>query len=178
MEDQGKVRRGYFVEGLSGTQFAHPGAVDRLRACRQEAEERDRPVILDDIRILAAPDPANPYGALIPWPETADSGKIKPRRIAGAWVISARGRPLLYVAPGGRSLSSFPAMLREEEGALPAALEALRGLPRTGRRGALVIDRIDGRPAAESPLFPAFREAGYRLDYGGLIDIRPDAGRR
>jgi len=173
MEDQGKVRRGYFVEGLSGSQFAHPGAVDRLRACRQEAEERDRPVTPDDIRILAAPDPANPYGALIPWPETADPGKSKPRRIHGAWVIAARGRPLLYVAPGGRRLSSFPVALREEDGALSAALDALRRLPRDGRRGALVIDRIDGRLAAESPLFPAFMDAGYRLDYGGLIDIRP-----
>jgi ATP-dependent Lhr-like helicase len=125
------------------------------------------------MRILAALDPANPYGALIPWPETADPKQARPRRAAGAWVISTRGRPVLYVAPGGRSLSSFPETLRDEGGALHAAAEALRGVPRTGRRGTLVIAKIDGRPAAESPLLPAFREAGYQLDYVGLIDIRP-----
>lgn len=173
MEDQGRVRRGYFVEGLSGAQFAHPGAVDRLRACRHQAEERDRPMSSDDIRILAVMDPANPYGALIPWPETTETSHTKPRRVPSAWVISARGRPVLYIAQGGRSLLSFPATLREEEGALPTALQALRRLPRTGRRSTLVIEKIDGRPAAESSLLPAFREAGYRIDYGGLIDVQP-----
>ncbi len=173
MEDQGRVRRGYFVEGLSGAQFAHVGAVDRLRACRQAAEERDRPVTLDDIVILPVMDPANPYGALAAWPETADPEHARPRRIAGAWLLLARGKPVLYVAQRGRNLLTFPDALHADEGTLPAALAALRHLPRSGRRGALVIDRIDGKPAAESPLLGACRDAGYQLDYRGLIDIQP-----
>jgi len=173
MEDQGRVRRGYFVEGLSGAQFAHVGAVDRLRACRQDAEERDRPVTLDDIVILPVMDPANPYGALTAWPDTADPEHARPRRIAGSWVLLARGRPVLYVAQRGRSVLSFPASIRDAAGALPAALTALRHLPRAGRRGALVIDKIDGKAAAESALLGAFCDAGYQLDYRGLIDIQP-----
>jgi ATP-dependent Lhr-like helicase len=173
MEDQGRVRRGYFVDGLSGAQFAHVGAVDRLRACRQAAEERDRPVTVDDVVILAAAEPANPYGALVPWPETGNPQGARPRRVAGAWLLLARGRPLLYAAQHGRRLITFPGAVGDDAGALAAAVEALRGLPRTGRRGALVVDRIDGLPAAESPCLAVFRNAGYQLDYRGLIDLQP-----
>jgi ATP-dependent Lhr-like helicase len=173
MEDTGRVRRGYFVEGLAGAQFSHPGAVDRLRAARPEAEERDRPVTVEDIVTLAAVDPANPYGTLLDWPEAARPEQAKPRRVAGAWVLLARGRPVLYVAPRGRRILTFPATIRAEDGALEAALEALRRLPKSGRRGLLVIEKIDGVAAAESRLLPAFRAAGYQLDYRGLIDLQP-----
>ena len=173
MEDTGRVRRGYFVEGLTGAQFSHPGAVDRLRAARPEAEERDRPVAAEDIVTLAAVDPANPYGTLLDWPEAARPDQAKPRRIAGAWVLLARGRPVLYVAPRGRRILSFPATIRAEDGALEAALAALRRLPKSGRRGLLVIEKIDGVAAAESTLLPEFRAAGYQLDYRGLIDLQP-----
>jgi ATP-dependent Lhr-like helicase len=173
MEDTGRVRRGYFVEGLSGAQFSHPGAVDRLRAARPEAEERDRPVTVDDVVMLAAVDPANPYGTLLDWPEAARAEQAKPRRVAGAWVLLARGRPVLYVAPRGRRIISFPGTIRAEDGALAAALAALRQLPRSGRRGLLVIEKIDGVAAADSTLLPEFRAAGYQLDYRGLIDLQP-----
>jgi ATP-dependent Lhr-like helicase len=173
MEDAGRVRRGYFVEGLSGAQFSHPGAVDRLRAARPDAEERDLVVTDEDILILAAVDPANPWGALLPWPDTAQPEQGKPRRVPGAWVMLARGRPVLYVASRGRRVLSFPATIRDEDGALEAALAALRRIPKSGRRGLLVIEKIDGIAAAESSLLAEFRAAGYQLDYRGLIDLQP-----
>ncbi len=80
---------------------------------------------------------------------------------------------MLYVASRGRCVLSFPATIRDEEGALDAALAALRRLPKSGRRGLLVIEKIDGIAAAESPLLAEFRAAGYQLDYRGLIDLQP-----
>ena len=178
MEETGRVRRGYFVDGLSGAQFAHPGAVDRLRAARPAAEERDQPVRVDEVVPLPAMDPANPYGALVPWPETASPDDAGPRRVPGAWVMLARGRPVIYIAPRGRRLITFPATIRDEDGALDAALAMLRRLPRGGRRGLLVIEKIDGRPAPESPLLGTFRAAGYELDYRDLVDLSPPLASR
>ncbi|MDJ0939329.1 MAG: DEAD/DEAH box helicase [Woeseiaceae bacterium] len=172
MEEQGRVRRGYFVDGLEGAQFAYAGAIDRLRDGRDDAEERDRPVGTGDIVVLAAMDPANPYGALVPWPEVGND-KAKPRRVTGAWLLLARGRPALYVGRRGRSLITFPGTIRDEEGALAAAIAALRTLPKTGRQGLLVIETIDGDVAAESPLVEHFRSAGFATDYRGLIDVQP-----
>jgi ATP-dependent Lhr-like helicase len=118
-------------------------------------------------------DPANPYGALVPWPAVADAERAKPRRVAGAWLILARGRPVLYVAPRGGSLLSFPGTIRDEEGALDSAIEALRTLPKGSARGLLVIRTIDGLDVADSPLADAFRRAGFVSDYRGLVDARP-----
>jgi ATP-dependent Lhr-like helicase len=179
MEETGKLRRGYFIEGLSGAQFASAGAIDRLRACRADSDERDLAVNPDEIQLLCAMDPANPYGSLLPWPDTGDpQGQAKPRRVAGAWVLLARGRPLLYVGRRGRSLLTFPENLRRHDEALPSALEALRRLPKDGRRGLLVIQTIDNCPASESALLSSFRDAGFRPDYRGLVDVQaPTAGR-
>ncbi|MEM9533857.1 MAG: DEAD/DEAH box helicase, partial [Pseudomonadota bacterium] len=171
MEEQGRVRRGHFVDGLAGAQFALAGAVDRLRACRSETEERDATLTQADVIVLSAVDPANPYGALVPWPDCANPEQAKPRRVAGAWVLLGRGRPLVYVARQGRSLITFPAEISQQPGALPAAIERLRHLPRTGRRGMLVVEKIDGQAVKDSALLEAFREAGFTLDYGGLIDV-------
>jgi ATP-dependent Lhr-like helicase len=177
LEEQGRVRRGYFVEGLAGAQFAYAGAVDRLRGGRAEVEERDREVTRDEIRVLAAMDPANPYGAQVPWPPVDNPEQGKPRRVAGAWVLLARGLPVLYVARRGRRLITFPDTIRDEDGALAAAIAALRKLPRGATRGMLIIEEIDGLPARESPLAGAFREAGFANDYSGLMDARlPDSG--
>ncbi len=171
MEEQGQVRRGYFVEGLSGAQFAHAGAVDQLRALRPDSRQRDAAIQRDDVCFVSATDPANPYGALLAWPDTADNAKQKPRRIGGAWVLMARGHPIFYIARHGRRLTSFPATVREHEGALAAALDRLRDLPRGNRRGMLLIETIDGLPASQSPLLAHFLAAGYAMDYQGLIDI-------
>ena len=171
LEEQGRVKRGHFVDGLDGAQFAYAGAVDRLRECRDEAEERDSRVSRDDIVTLAATDPANVYGALVGWPETADPVRAKPRRVAGAWLLLARGRPVLYVGRRGRSLVTFPASIRDEDGALEAAIAALRDLPKTGKHRLLVIETIDGVDAKDSPLASVFRSAGFSSDYRGLIDV-------
>ncbi len=88
LEDAGRVRRGYFVAGLGGAQFAVPGAVDRLRAYR----EPDGKVV-----VLAATDPANAYGLSLPWPVKG------PQRAAGAYVVLVDGLPSLYLEKGGRS---------------------------------------------------------------------------
>ncbi len=176
LEEQGRVRRGHFVDGLEGAQFAYAGAIDRLRGSRDAAEERDRAVTFDDIQVVAAMDPANPYGGIVPWPAVGDPARAKPRRVSGAWLLLARGRPVLYVGRRGSALITFPATIRDEDGALPAAIEALRHLPRVGSRSLLVIEKIDGRPVAESPLVEQFRQAGFATDYRGLVDVRPPGG--
>ena len=95
------------------------------------------------------------------------------RRVPGAWVLLARGRPAVYLASRGRRILTFPTTVRDEEGALEAAIDRLRHLPLGGRRSLLVIETIDGVAATDSPLLERFREAGYGLDYRGLIDVRP-----
>lgn len=163
MEEGGRVRRGHFVEGLSGAQFATPGAVDRLRSLRPgEGGEGGR-----DVRVLAAVDPANPWGALLPWPETA-APEGAPRRVPGAWVVLAGGRPALYVPPGGRRLLTFPDPAAGEE-ELAEAFRALGRLPRGGRRRLLTVETIDGIPVRESPHLDLMRRCGFQADYRGMV---------
>ncbi len=161
LEVAGRVRRGHFVEGLSGAQFALPAAVERLRAARID----EMPVegwSEREVRVLAAADPANPYGSLLPWPATRAG--VMPRRVAGAWVVLVAGRPLLYLGSSGRQILSFP---QEGGGALALALAALCGLPRRGR-GRLLIREIDGERALTSPLRGALLAAGFEPDYDAL----------
>src|SRR5581483_12015224 len=107
MEEAGRVRRGYFVAGLGGAQFALPGAVDRLRAARAGAspepgaweENADAPAT---VVVLAATDPAQPYGAALPWPDTA--GGARAGRNAGAHGVLVDGRPVACLERGGRSV--------------------------------------------------------------------------
>ncbi|MCW2656263.1 MAG: lhr, partial [Jatrophihabitans sp.] len=108
-EESGRARRGYFVEGLGAAQFALPGAVDRLRA---EARPVDvRGMDASAALVLATTDPANPYGAALPWPEAPrpdDGGRgHQPARKAGALVVLVDGACVLYVERGGRTLLSF-----------------------------------------------------------------------
>ena len=93
LELLGTARRGYFVEGLGGAQFALAGAVERLRSL-PEAD--------GSFQLLAATDPANPYGASLPWPKPP-SGR-RPARAPGAHVLLRDGEPLLYVERGGRGI--------------------------------------------------------------------------
>jgi ATP-dependent helicase Lhr and Lhr-like helicase len=154
LEDRGQVRRGYFVAGLGGAQFALPGAVDRLRASRDGAG----PVV------LAAADPAHPYGAALPWPETAG----RPARGAGAFVVLVDGELAVFCERGGKSLVTFPATLQ-----LPDWPQALQGLVKDGRLRKLEIARIDGDPVAEHPdLAARLKEAGFTDGYRGLT-FRP-----
>ena len=161
MEEAGRVRRGYFVEGLSGAQFALPGALDRLRAARPDADSDAGGT--DKAQLLAAVDPANPWGALLPWPATADKD-ARLRRVPGAWLVVIAGKPVLYVASHGRRLHTFPVMLAAEQ-ELILAFEALHRLP---RRRTLIVEEIDGKPIHESPHTEALRRCGFVNDYRGL----------
>ncbi len=166
MEEAGRVRRGYFVEGLSGAQFARPGGVDRLRGV--QAEEPGLGHGQAAVAYLPAIDPANPWGSLLPWPETGESPqKTRPRRVAGAWLLLERGRPLLYLGTNGRQLLSFPGNLSDPD-TRRAAFAALYGIPQKTRRGTLVIEKIDGRPARESPHYQDLLDCGFVSDYRGL----------
>jgi ATP-dependent Lhr-like helicase len=153
LEERGQVRRGYFVAGLGAAQFAVPGAVDRLRSSREPGDGDLSPIV------LAATDPAQPYGAALSWPESAG----RPARAAGALVVLVAGDAVAYLERGGRSLVSF-------EGAHhhPHWAEALVELVKNGRVRKLEIGKIDGAPAAESPLAGHLRSAGFIDAYRGL----------
>jgi len=155
MEEMGKIRRGHFVEGLAGAQFAQAAVVDRLRAARASGEGR--------AWWLSAIDPANPYGVLLPWPELRKPGAPL-RRAAGATLVQVDGHAALYLERGGRAQTfavADDAMLERAAGALPHMLAARR------RKG-LRIAEIDGLPAARSPHWGAFARAGFRIDYKGI----------
>jgi ATP-dependent Lhr-like helicase len=161
LEERGQVRRGYFVAGLGGAQFALPGAVDRLRAVR-EIDPNERSGDGVGTVVLAATDPAQPFGAALPWPESSG----RPARAAGALVVLAAGEPVAYLERGGRSLVVFPSAEHHPDWAATVA-----GLVGTGpgRRSRLEIARIDGEPAATSPHAEALRAAGFRDGYRGLV---------
>jgi ATP-dependent Lhr-like helicase len=153
MEETGRVRRGYFVAGLGATQFAVPGAEDRLR--EQVASE---PVV------LAATDPANPYGAALPWPRAGGSSARMEsfQRAAGALVVLVGGNLAGY---HGRPEDTLTTVLPEDQAdrqsTTNAIAAALARHVRTGPRASLFITHIDDVPAAESPLATAFRSAGF-----------------
>ncbi|HET8586253.1 MAG TPA: DEAD/DEAH box helicase, partial [Candidatus Limnocylindria bacterium] len=159
MEEAGRVRRGYFVEGLGGAQFALPGAVDRLRDEREPpADEPPR------VTVLAAADPAQPYGATLPWPRRSDGERLPLQRVPGAYVITVAGEAALYVERGARGLLTLPAF--DEPEVSVAALAALpRLLAAEGPMRELRLERVDRLPVAESPLADALRELGFRPSY-------------
>jgi ATP-dependent helicase Lhr and Lhr-like helicase len=165
MEESGQIVRGYVVEGLGAAQFAARGAVDRLRAL---SRSDDQPAGELTARVLAAADPAQPYGAALPWPDPLGDGKHRPARKAGALAVLVDGRPALYVERGGRSLLSFT----EDDTALRAAAEALSGAVRDGWLGQLAVQRADGETALTSHLADVLREAGFRPTPKGLR-LRP-----
>lgn len=160
MEESGKVRRGYFVEGLSGAQFAYAGAVDQLRAARRAP---DKPRAL----ALAATDPANPYGALLPWPPAANESGPSPRRATGATVVLVEGEPVIYVEKSGKRAITFAAA--GDASTLVLAASALKGLAARRRGKYLRFEQIDGEPARSWPRAPLLAQAGFTEDYKGLV---------
>jgi ATP-dependent Lhr-like helicase len=161
MEESGKLRRGHFVSGLAGAQFAFAGAVDQLRAARPAEAGTDPEAV-----VLAACDPANPYGSLLPWP-VARTPDARPRRAAGATVVLVDGAPALFVDRGARHAATFPSAPEARERRVAAA-RALRALLLDRRRRTLRIERVDGESALASPWRDAFLLAGFRADYKGL----------
>ncbi len=168
MEDRGRIRRGYFVEGLGGAQFALPGALDRLRAGRSAPGDSGAGTFGErEVLLLAATDPANPYGVTLPWPTLGDDGaRATFPRTAGAYVVLVDGDPVVYLERGGRSIRTLPAFADVEMAAL--ALRALGDLVADGRTHTLQITRIDGVPTASSPHRDAFVAAGFAAGYRGL----------
>jgi len=162
MEEAGRIRRGYFVEGLGAAQFATGGAVDRLRAVR-EPEEAPRVIL------LAATDPANAYGAALPWPERA-SGR-KPARMAGAVVVLVDGSLAAWMARNERQLLTFAESVTGRSAA-DVAREVARAMAASvgvKSRRALLIGEVDGMPAAESQMADALREADFILTSRGFL---------
>jgi len=190
MEETGHCRRGYFVEGLGGAQFALPGAVDRMRAMAADIAAPAQPAPFPAgqprwpgapveagygeakqppgpaVTVLAAADPANPFGAALPWPARPGEvpGGHRPGRKAGALVVLSGGQLVLYVERGGKTLLSWtsdPAVLAPAAAGLA---EAVRG----GALGRLTVERADGSGVYESPLAQALADAGFRPTPRGL----------
>ncbi|MDQ3720561.1 MAG: DEAD/DEAH box helicase, partial [Actinomycetota bacterium] len=150
LETLGTARRGYFVEGLGGAQFALPAAVERLRGMRCDEAAGGL--------VLAATDPANPYGATLPWPKREDSGR-RPARVPGAYLVAVDAEPVLYVERGGKGLLPLG---EPGEDRLRDALEALAEAVRKGRIKRLAVERYDGEPVVGSPAGELLLELGFR----------------
>jgi ATP-dependent Lhr-like helicase len=148
LETIGVARRGYFIEGLGGAQFALPGAVERLRA--QRDDDAAPPIV------LAATDPAQPYGAVLRWPKIEGRS---PARTAGAYVVLAGAEPVLYVERGGKGLQFLVA---EDDARVEPSLEALVEAVQRGRVRRLAIERVNGEPVVGSPYESALLALGFR----------------
>jgi ATP-dependent Lhr-like helicase len=162
MEEQGRVRRGYFVAERGATQFALPGAEERLRAKPDDA---------GTTRILAATDPANPYGALLPWPARGDDAGRLAQRVPGARVVLHDGRLLGWLARGSQHVATF--LPREEPDATHAreALADALAMFANRRKRTMMIATIDGVPAPESPLAQALATRGFVSRQGALVRL-------
>jgi len=167
-EDSGRCRRGYFVATLGAAQFAGAGAVDRLRA---EAADQQGGRGTDSGRAvtLAATDPANPYGAALPWPDRSTTEAStgvghRPGRKAGALVVLVDGALVVYVERGGRTLLTF----RDDEDELRPAVDALAGAVREGSLGKVTVERADGVQVLGTVLGQALERAGFHATPRGL----------
>ena len=163
-EEIGRARRGYFVEGLGAAQFATSATVDRLRSYATDAEATPPREALT----LAATDPANPYGAALPWPaapelEAGEKRGHRPGRKAGALVVMVDGALTLYVERGGKTVLTFT----DDVDALGAAAASLANTVRS-RLGKLRIERVDGEFSIGTPLGTLLAEAGFAPTPQGL----------
>ncbi|MCY0930929.1 ATP-dependent helicase [Streptomyces sp. H27-H1] len=157
-EDSGQARRGYVVEGLGAAQFAMDGAVDRLRAA-----ERTPPPLA--AVVLAAADPANAYGAALPWPEPPSGATHKPGRKAGSLVVLVDGELTLYLERGGKTLLAWPP---PDDPRLTAALSALTAASLKGTLPALTVERVNAAPSLTSPYAPPIEATGFHATPQGL----------
>jgi ATP-dependent Lhr-like helicase len=173
LEDAGRVRRGYFVGGVGATQFAMPAALDLLRSLKEQPE-------IVETLVVAATDPANPYGTTLKWPDAPgadESAGRAPTRSVGAQVVLANGALAAYIPRGGRQIVIW---LPEDEPARSTVGRALAGaladLARDETRGGLLIGEINGRDPAEHPATPYLIEAGFHPSALGLQMRRALAG--
>jgi ATP-dependent Lhr-like helicase len=148
LETIGVCQRGYFVEGLGGAQFALPGAAERLRA--QRDDDAAAPVV------LAATDPAQPYGGVLKWPKREGRS---PARHAGAHVVLAGAEPVLYVERGGKGLQ---VLVEDDDPRLGPAIEALTASVERGRIRRLAVEKVNGEPVVGSAWEEPLLELGFR----------------
>ncbi|MEV0113971.1 ATP-dependent helicase [Streptomyces sp. NPDC050844] len=180
-EDSGQARRGYVVEGLGAAQFAMDGAVDRLRATANARDRADSSsssmgyaprASESQAVVLAAADPANAYGAALPWPEPPSDAGHKPGRKAGSLVVLVDGELTLYMERGGKTLLAWPSApddtLPTEDPRLRPAAEALAGAAKAGSLGTVTVERINGAAALTSPFAPLLEGAGFHATPRGL----------
>lgn len=183
-EESGQARRGYVVEGLGAAQFAMDGAVDRLRAVSTQRERTADEALPDGgpaparrggpqrAVLLAAADPANAYGAALPWPEPPEGSTHKPGRKAGSLVVLVDGELTLYMERGGKTLLLWP-LGHDPAGAATdprvlLAVEALTGAARAGALGTITTERINGTAALTSPFAATLESAGFHPTPRGL----------
>ena len=159
LEERGRVRRGYFVAGLGAAQFALPGAVDRLRSVRDPIDIEISPDRVPAPIVLAATDPAQPFGATLAWPDTAG----RPARTASSLVLIRQGRVLAWFDRRSHHLVMFPAGAGDTVWA-----SALADLVRTGRERSVEVRKVDGGEIPEA-VGKALRSAGFADGYRGLV---------
>ncbi len=173
-EDSGRCRRGYFVDGLGAAQFGTAGAVDRLRTFADVPPDAKPSAVA-----LAATDPANPYGAALPWPGSTGSPTEKPAghrpgRKAGAIVVLVDGVLTLYVERGGRTLLTWS----DDADLLIPAAASLADAVRRGSLGRLTVEKADGEQllgSGSTPLRQALQDAGFVATPKGLRLRAPGA---
>ncbi|NDZ96499.1 ATP-dependent helicase [Streptomyces sp. SID6673] len=159
-EDNGQVRRGYYVDGLGGAQFASPATVDDLRRHALVDRGSEKSAI-----VLASNDPANPFGAALPWPSsTSEDVGHRPGRKPGALVVLVDGALVVFVERGGKTLLTFS----DSTSALESAADALAALVRSGRMSRLMIDQVDSQPALRSDFARILTAAGFATTPRGL----------
>ena len=170
-EDSGRCRRGYFVAGLGAAQFGAPGAVDRLRSFSRDLspDEGGGTGGAPQAVALAATDPANPYGAALPWPERDPQGDTpghRPGRKAGALVVLVDGDLVVYVERGGRTLLTFT----DDVEVLTPAVDELAAAVRRGALGRLTVERADGESilGRQDPVRQALEASGFMVTPRGL----------
>lgn len=164
-EEAGRIRRGYFVEGLGAAQFGSVGAIDRLRADTSPGNPSATP----QPQVFAACDPANPFGAALPWPprpRTVDGRGHQPARKAGALVVVEDGAVVLYLERGGRTVLTWT----DDPATLQRAAGQLADLVHRGVMTGITIERIDGQDAVGSKhvFIEAVSQAGFRLTPRGM----------
>ena len=159
LEERGRTRRGYFVDGLGAAQFALPGAVDRLRAVREPVDSELHPGDVPAPIVLAATDPAQPYGAALAWPDTPG----RPARTASAVVVLHQGVPLVWFDRRGHHLVTFPAAASDGSWA-----DALAGLVASGRDRSVEVRKVNGG-AVPDEVVEQLRSAGFADGYRGLV---------
>ncbi|APT93013.1 DEAD/DEAH box helicase [Corynebacterium phocae] len=171
-EESGKAMRGYVIEGLGAAQFSTPAVIDRLRGLADTPDVTGWPsgALEPAVYALAATDPANPYGAALPWPEkNAGYKATRVSRAAGALVVLIDGLCVAHLTRGGKTLTTFFDELPEgATGALELTLDALTDLVAHGRLQQLTIEKINGQPVFDSPLAAQFRDAGASITPRGI----------